>query len=155
LRTLTTKVNKNKRRVIKVVYTDYDIGLHLSDLAQRILYRLDPSNNVNLKEYYMKRRDHLYLVAIVERLQDMTGISLRIKELELGLAETFTIYVDDHGYEHVKVKLCITEPYIYTDVKDPQEINRIIDEVLEERTNNITISQYLYGKAIIARVLNS
>lgn len=85
------------------MYTDYDIGLHLSDLAQRILYRLDPSNNVNLKEYYMKRRDHLYLVAIVERLQDMTGISLRIKELELGLAETFTIYVDDHGYEHVKV----------------------------------------------------
>jgi len=75
LRTLTTKVNKNKRKVYSCCVYGIWYRSHLSDLAQTILYRLDQSNNINLKEYYMKRRDHPYLVAIVERLQDMAGIS--------------------------------------------------------------------------------
>lgn len=139
LRTLTEEANTNKR-LVNVVYNNHYGGFGLSPLACKILKRLDSRHKdihtFNLERYYEEKskRDHPYLIAIVERLGVLANGShckLKIKECKLGLAETFDISEYD-GYEDVLIIPCLDEYTPHEVLLSTSEVNVIIDKVLQE-----------------------
>lgn len=135
LQTIMNEVSQSTR-TIEILYCQYSLRYGATYITIKILNKLDPVKWLVIEEFDVRLRDHPYIIQIVKEL-GAAAFYPNIELLQIKLPIHKHYRWTHNGYDvdlqsYIPPDLSELSPYLYENLKSPEEVSRVIQEVLTE-----------------------